>query len=168
MASYQGTVNIHATPSTVIGLLHNLRGWTSWTSTILEATPLGSGVVQPGARVRARQPGLPVSVWTVDVVDDHAFEWNNYRHGLRTVATHDIDSTPEGSRLTVTIRQEGPLAGPVGLLWGRVIRHHLSQMMQDLKTAAESAAGTETLDLDRGHRHAEPEQELRRSFSENR
>jgi hypothetical protein len=168
MASYEGTVDIHAIPTTVVGLLHNLAGWTSWTGTILEATPLGSGVVQPGARVRARQPGLPVSVWTVDVVDERTFQWNNYRHGLRTVATHLITPTPEGSRVEVTIRQDGWLAAPVAMMWGRVIRHHLQQMVQDLKKAAESAAGTETLDLDRGHRHTEPEQELRRSFSENR
>ena len=168
MTSYQGTVDIHAKPAAVAALLHDLNGWTSWTSTILEATPLGSGVVRPGTRVRARQPGLPVSVWTVDVVDDHSFEWNNYRHGLRTVALHHIDATPDGSRLEVTIHQDGPLAGPVGLLWGRVIRHHLDQMMQDLKTAAESAAGAEPLDLDRAGRDTEPQQQLGRSLSENR
>ena len=144
MASYTGVIYIHAAPKLVVGLLHDLSGWTSWTGTILEATPLGSGVVAPGARVRARQPGLPVSVWTVDVVDERTFEWNNYRRGLRTVATHRIEPTPEGSQLEVTIRQEGWLAAPVGMLWGRVIRHHLQQMVSDLKLAAESAAGTET------------------------
>ena len=168
MTSYEGSVDIHAAPKTVVGLLHDLSGWTSWTSTIVEATPLGRGVVEPGTRVRARQPGLPVSVWTVDVVTDHAFEWNNYRHGLRTVARHHIDATPEGSRLQVTIQQDGPLARPVALVLGKVIRHHLQQMMTDIKAAPESAAGTETLDLDRGRRHAEPEQQLRGSFSENR
>src|SRR4051794_39753940 len=107
MASYEGTVDIRATPRTVVSLLHDLAGWTTWTSTILEATPLGSGGVKPGTRVRARQPGLPVSVWTVDVVDERRFEWNNFRHGLRTVATHRIESTPQGSRLSVTIQQDG-------------------------------------------------------------
>jgi hypothetical protein len=140
MASYQGTIDIQAAPKVVVGLLHDLGGWARWTSTILEATPLGSGVVQPGARVRARQPGLPVSVWTVDVVDERTFEWNNYRHGLRTVATHRIEATPEGSRLEVTIRQDGALSAPVKVVWGKVIRHHLRQMTVDLKAAAEGTS----------------------------
>jgi hypothetical protein len=161
MASYERSIEIQAPPRTVIGLLHDLGGWTSWTSTVLEATPLGTGEVRPGARVRARQPGLPVSVWTVDAVDDETFEWNNFRHGLRTVATHRITPTPTGSTLSVTIRQEGILVPAVSLVRGGLIRRHLQQMTEDIKKAAEaSAAGPETLDLDGGSVDAEPQQQL--------
>ena len=168
MTSYTGTIDIQAPTTAVVGLLHDLKGWTGWTGTILEATPLGSGVVRPGARVRARQPGLPVSVWTVDVVDERTFEWNNYRHGLRTVATHRLTPNAAGSTLIVTIRQDGWLAQPVATVYGRVIQHHLDQMMTDLKRAAESAARPETLDLDGGRAHVQPDQELRHSLGENR
>ena len=146
MTSYERTIEIQAPARTVIGLLHDLRGWTSWTSTIIEATPLGSGVVRPGARVRARQPGLPVSVWTVDVVDDGTFEWNNLRHGLRTVATHTLTPTPDGCTLHVAIRQEGLLVPAVNALYGKLIRRHLHTMTDDIKRAAEAAPSSVQLE----------------------
>jgi hypothetical protein len=168
MASYTDSIEIHAPVAIVSGLLLDLSGWTSWTTTVQEATPLGSAVVAPGTRVRVRQPGLPVSVWTVDVADRAGFEWNNYRHGLRTVATHRIDDTPGGSRLSVRINQTGLLAGPVAWVYGRLIRRHLHWMTEQLKVAAESAAGAEPLDLDRAGRHVESDQQLRHSFGKNR
>ncbi len=168
MTTYERSVDIAAPASTVVRLLHDLKGWARWTSTILEATPLGSGVVQPGARVRARQPGLPVSVWTVDLVDDEHFEWNNLRHGLRTVATHLISPTATGCRLTVTIRQDGLLVPVVSLGVGRVIRRHLVAMTEDIKKAAQSAARAEALHLDLLGPDAQPDQQLGGSLSENR
>jgi hypothetical protein len=146
MTSYVRSIDIHAPASTVVALLHDLRGWTSWTSTIIEATPLGSGLVRPGARVRARQPGLPVSVWTVDVVDEQTFEWNNVRRGLRTVATHRITPTVGGCTLEVMIRQEGLLLPAVNTLYGRLIRRHLHTMTEDIKRAAEAKPSTVQLE----------------------
>jgi hypothetical protein len=168
MSSYTGIIEIQAPAAIVSGLLLDLSGWTSWTTTVLEATPLGKGVVAPGARVRVRQPGLPVSVWTVDVADRAGFEWNNLRHGLRTVATHRIEETPTGTRLSVQIAQTGLLAMPVAWVYGRTIQRHLQWMTEQLKVAAESAAGTETLDLDRRGRHLQTDQQLGRSLGENR
>jgi hypothetical protein len=168
MSSYTGIVEIEAPAAIVSGLLLDLSGWTSWTTTVVEATPLGKGVVAPGARVRVRQPGLPVSVWTVDVADRASFEWNNLRHGLRTVATHRIEETPTGTRLSVAITQTGPLAVPVAWVYGRTIQRHLQSMTEQLKVAAESAAGTETLHLDRGGRHLQTDEQLRHSLGENR
>ncbi|MDX6254929.1 MAG: hypothetical protein QOJ11_1263 [Frankiales bacterium] len=168
MAAYVESIDISAPAETVSGILHDLNGWTGWTSTVQEATPLGSAVVRPGTRVRVRQPGLPVSVWTVDVAEPTAFEWNNLRHGLRTVARHRIADTPQGSTLSVTIEQEGLLAPAVDLVYGRIIRRHLRQMTEELKLAAESAARTEPLDLDRGRVDAHSDQQLGRRLGESR
>ncbi|MDX6205646.1 MAG: hypothetical protein QOF39_1703 [Frankiales bacterium] len=168
MASYAQSIDIQAPAATVSGLLLDLHGWTGWTTTVREATPLGSATVAPGTRVRVRQPGLPVSVWTVDVADLAGFEWNNVRRGLRTVATHRIDGTASGSRLSVRIDQTGLLAGPVDRVYGRLIRRHLQTMTEQLKVAAESAAGAEPLNLDRAGRDAEINQQLRHSLGENR
>ena len=113
MTTYTGSIQINAPAATVAGLLHDLPGWTSWTTTIVEATPLGAADMSPGTRVRVRQPGLPVSVWTVDRADDDGLEWNNLRHGLRTVATHRLSPSGTGCRLTVEHRA-GRHAGRAG------------------------------------------------------
>lgn len=175
MATYQGSAEIAAPAEKVVHLLHDLHGWTSWTRTIEEATPLGRGVVEPGARVRCRQPMLPVSVWTVDVVDDRTFSWNNYRHGLRTVATHRITPTLTGCHLDVEIVQEGWLTPFVSIGYARVIRRHLGQMLVDVRQAAEagvpaqtSPGGAETLHPDVGSRDAQREQQLSGGLGENR
>jgi Polyketide cyclase / dehydrase and lipid transport len=158
MASYTQSIEIQAPVAIVSGILLDLAGWTSWTSTVQEATPLGTAVIAPGTRVRVRQPGLPVSVWTVDVADRANLVWNNLRHGLRTVAVHRLEDNGTGSRLTVRIDQAGPLAGPVDRVYGRVIHRHLKLMTEQLKAAAESAAGTEPFDLDIGRSNAQADQ----------
>jgi hypothetical protein len=167
MASYESRIEITAPAATVSSLLLNLSNWTSWTRTVDEATLLGKTTVEPGTRVRTRQPYLPVSIWTVDVADERAFEWNNLRHGLRTVARHDISETDGGALVTAKIVQEGLLARPVELVYGRVIRRHLQQMTEDLKHAAESAAGAEPLDLDVGRGDPSTGQQLRANFGKN-
>ena len=137
MAAYTGSIEISAPAGRVSGLLHDMPRWTTWTKTIVEATPLGAADMSPGTRVRVRQPGLPVSVWTVDRADGDGLEWNNYRHGLRTVATHRIEPNASGCRLTVTIDQEGLLGLPVRLLVHRLISRHLTSLLADIKVAAE-------------------------------
>ncbi|BEP16458.1 hypothetical protein acdb102_47690 [Acidothermaceae bacterium B102] len=143
MVSYELTTEIDAPAATVVEILHNMKGWVDWTRTVVEATPLGDGVVRPGARVRVRQPKVPTSVWTVDRVDPTTFEWNNLRLGLSTVATHTFADTPTGCSLTVTIRQSGPFAGIVGLLYGGTIRRFLTTMSADITIAAQARTTSE-------------------------
>ena len=137
MTTYTGSIEIDAPAGVVSGLLHDMPRWTTWTTTVREATPLGAADMSPGTRVRVRQPGLPTSVWTVDRADGDGLEWNNYRHGLRTVATHRLETTDAGSLLTVQIEQDGLLALPVRLVLSRLIRHHLDTMTAEIKVAAE-------------------------------
>jgi hypothetical protein len=142
MTTYTSTIEIDAPAQIVSGLLLDMPRWTSWTKTVQEATPLRTVVLSPGTRVRVRQPGLPVSVWTVDRADGSALEWNNFRHGLLTVAIHRLQRTATGCRLSVQINQTGFLDAPVRLVYGRLISRHLTQMTADIKAAAESAAAT--------------------------
>ena len=102
--------------------------------------PRVAGQGELGAPASELQPGLPVSVWTVDVAEQGRFEWNNVRYGLRTVARHVLDETPQGCRLTVDIEQTGVLEPAIRLVYGRLIRHHLEAMTVQLKEAAEAAA----------------------------
>src|SRR4051794_36923562 len=115
MTTYTATTDIEAPAHIVSGLLLDMPRWTSWTTTVQEATPLRAAELTAGTRVRVRQPRLPVSVWTVDRADASGLEWDNFRHGLRTVATHQIERTSSGCRLSVRIEQTGILERPVRL-----------------------------------------------------
>jgi Polyketide cyclase / dehydrase and lipid transport len=153
MASYARTIDIQAPADTVSAILLDLHGWCDWTRTILEATPLKNAEVRPGTRVRVRQPRLPgTSVWTVDKADARSFEWNNVRRGLRTVARHRLDDNGQASRLTVVIEQDGWLARPVTLVYGRTVRWFLKAMEDDLKAAAEGATGPAPVVLEQPER----------------
>jgi hypothetical protein len=82
---------------------------------------------------------MPKLVWQVTEVEEgRSFTWVASSPGVRTVARHAVDADPEGgSRLTLTLEQEGPLAGLVGLLMGRQTRRYVRTEAAGLAAAAE-------------------------------
>jgi hypothetical protein len=64
--------------------------------------------------------------------------WSSEMKGLRTIADHRVEPTPSGSRVTLVLRQSGPLAGVVRLGYGRMIRRYLHLESTGLKRRAES------------------------------
>ncbi|MVU80595.1 polyketide cyclase [Nocardia sp. ET3-3] len=115
--------------------------WPHWTASMTTVEPLDSGPLGPGSRVRIKQPGMPALVWTItDFREGVEFTWAAASPGIRTVAGHRLDPTPEGgTRITLAIDQSGALAPLVRALTGRRTERYVRMEAAGLAAAAERA-----------------------------
>ncbi|MFC0506733.1 SRPBCC family protein [Micromonospora costi] len=115
-----------------------------WTASMSSVQPLDGPALAVGNRFRIRQPGLPVTVWRVcEVRDGESYAWEARAPGVHTLAYHRLTPEADGAtRITIGIRQTGPLAGLVALLIAARTRRYLRMEAAGLKAAAEAGHGT--------------------------
>ncbi|GAB3832354.1 hypothetical protein GCM10028799_62840 [Kribbella italica] len=100
---------------------------------------LDEGALRVGARTRIRQPKLPVAVWEVtELKDGEYFEWVSRAPGIKTTAGHRVVSTPEGTVVTATVIQEGPLGWLFGKLYAKLTREYIATEITSLKKVTEA------------------------------
>jgi uncharacterized membrane protein len=136
---FEISVPARARTPAVWAVFTDVRSWPRWTSSVRTIDYRDDETLRPGTRVRIAQPRMPKLVWQVTEVEEgRSFTWVASSPGVRTVARHAVDADPEGgSRLTLTLEQEGPLAGLVGLLMGRQTRRYVRTEAAGLAAAAE-------------------------------
>jgi uncharacterized membrane protein len=122
-------------------VLCDVTDWPRWTRSMTSVERLDDGPLRLGSRARIKQPGMQPLVWEVTTFADQTeFSWTNHSPGVRTVGRHLVDANPEGStRITLELHQTGPLAGLLGLLFGRRNRRYLELEAAGLKAASEAA-----------------------------
>jgi hypothetical protein len=93
-----------------------------------------------GAKVRIKQPRLPIMVWEViDVEPDRVFTWQAKSGGLTSVGDHRLSvGSPERTTAELSIRQSGALAPIIGLFTTRLIRRYVHLEADGLKRRAEN------------------------------
>ena len=139
MAGYRTETSIATSPDRVWAVLADVPRWPEWTSSMTEFSYLSGDSLSVGARLRVRQPKLRTAVWTVtEVVPGSSFTWTAAAPGVGSVAEHVIEADGDGSRVRLRFEQSGPLAGAVGLIYGRLIRRYLDIEAAGLKRAAEA------------------------------
>lgn len=141
MRSCTDSRDVAAPAQLVWDLLVDVASWPTWTDSMREVAPLSPGPLGPGARVRVRQPRLPSATYTVRTLEPgRSFSWESAVPGVLTRALHRVDPDGEGCRLTLALDWSGPLAAPVGLVYGRLTRTYLRWEVQGLQRLAESRA----------------------------
>ena len=134
---YAEQVTVQARAEDVWLVLADVERWPQWTES-MEAVSLLDGELRTGAHARVKQPRLPVGEWTVDqVVPGRSFLWSSTSRGVRTVADHVVEPSGDGTRVTLVLRQSGPLAGLARLLFGGMIRRNVQLEAQGLKREVE-------------------------------
>ncbi|MEO7745817.1 MAG: SRPBCC family protein [Actinomycetota bacterium] len=117
--------------------LVDVESWPRWTESMTDVRVAGGGPLVVGSTVAIRQPGLRAATWTVTELEPgHAFTWCSATPGLRTVAVHAVEATPEGSSLTLTVRQSGALSPLVAALLGAKVRRFMALEARGLARAA--------------------------------
>jgi uncharacterized membrane protein len=117
----------------------NVEAWPRFVSSMQTVRRRELGPLGLGSTALVKQPGMTPTVWEVTEFDDgRAFVWRSTFPGVTTLGGHVVEADVGGSRLTLTFRQSGPLAGVVGLIMGRRIRRFLALEANGLKGAAES------------------------------
>jgi uncharacterized protein YndB with AHSA1/START domain len=136
---YEETIEVDADPQRVWEVLTDVEAWPEWTPSMTNVEVVSPRPLGPGSRVAIKQPRLSRAEMTVEeYVEGRSFAWSSEMKGLRTIADHRVEPTSAGSRVTLVLRQSGPLAGLVRLGYGRMIRRYVHLESTGLKQRAES------------------------------
>jgi len=109
------TIYINAPLDTVWKVTEDVEKWSEWTPTI-DSISLTKGIpLQLASCVEIKQPGQPMSEWTVTTFIPHKhFEWEHKRAGLWIKASHEMHKDKEGTTNILQIESKGILTL---LLW---------------------------------------------------
>jgi hypothetical protein len=137
--NYDESITTTAPADRAWAAISGVTTWPNWTTSMNEVIPLDGPELVVGRRFRVRQPGLPSIVWRVsEVTDGESFSWEASSPGVHTVAFHRIDPDGDAVRISIGLRQTGPLAGLVGRYIDAKTRRYLKLEAAGLKAAAES------------------------------
>ncbi len=137
-------VDVDAAPDDVFAVYADVEGWPGWTASMTEVRRLDAGPLRVGSRARVRQPGLPVTIWTVtDLTPGRSFTWERRTAGLRTVGRHLVDTRAGGSRVRAELQLTGLLAPMTAALTGRLLRRYLRLETEGLKRRCEPPVRSE-------------------------
>ena len=138
MTFFSLTVDIRATPQRVWAVLSDVEDWPEWTPSVRSVERLDAGPLAVGSRARIRQPKLLPAVWRITSIEKgSAFTWVTRSPGLSVTARHVVEATPDGSRVTLSIRFEGLLAPLVAWLTHRLNNRYLGLEGAGLKRRSE-------------------------------
>ena len=138
---YRVTANVGAPPAAVWRLFTDLERWPELSPSTSEVRRLDDGPLQVGSEAMVKQPGLPRARWRVTgMAPERIFTWQTSAGGVTTVGDHRVEPDGPGSKITITLRTHGPLAGVIDLLMGRLARRHVDLELEGFRSAADTAA----------------------------
>ena len=134
------TVKIAAPPAEVWAVFMDVESWPTWTESMRQVRRLDEGPLREGSRVEIAQPGFPKAVWDVtELVDERSFTWESTVPGLRSLGHHEVRAEGEGCVVTLRLSQSGPLAGVMGLVFGRRTRRYVEVEADGLRARVDGA-----------------------------
>jgi len=123
---FKTTRHIDAPTRPVAEVLFDVARWPEWTPTIDDVERLDEGPFRVGSRARVRQPKLPKAEWEVtEVVDGRSFTWEATGPGMRTIARHEVVPDGDGSRVTLSIEQTGPMGALAARVWRGLTQRYI-------------------------------------------
>lgn len=139
MPRFEHAIEISAPPERVWEILVDVEAWPARIPTVDRVERLDDGPLAVGATTRLAQPKLPEAVWTVtELTPGAAFTWTSSSPGVRITASHLIEPTPEGSRLTLAVDLAGWLATVGWLTTKSLTQRYVETEAASLKAAAEA------------------------------
>lgn len=134
------TIEIAAAPARVWAVLSDFENWPQWTPSVRSVRRLDAGPVGAGNRVRICQPKFPPAVWEVtEFQPDHHFSWHSSAPGIQVVATHVIEPTTTGSRVTLALHYRGWFGKLLAHLTRGITRRYLEMEANGLKRQSETS-----------------------------
>lgn len=150
MTFFQIETEINAPADLVWATMRDIERWPEWTPTVTSVRLRTPPPLAVGSRAVIRQPKLPPALWRVVELDDslRSFRWVNSVPGVRVVATHVVVPFGERSRVTLSVRFDGLLAGILGFATRKLNNRYLALEAQGLKSRVEACAvaGRQNLD----------------------
>src|SRR6476620_5423834 len=123
---FETTRHINAPAQPVWEVLFDVAHWPEWTPTISSVERLDEGPFRVGSRAKVRQPRLPQAMWEVtEVVDGRSFTWEAKGPGMKTIARHEVVPDGDGSRVTLSIEQTGPMGALAARVWRGLTQRYI-------------------------------------------
>ncbi len=142
MPSLQRSLTIDAPPAKVYEAFVDLSRWLEWNPHFREVRPLSEGPLALGSKARIALKLSPLaSVWEVTELNPgRSFAWTSSSlPGLRLLFDHIAEDFDGGTRATLRIDIEGPLAflaGVTGAFYSRNLGHSLTALKRLLEAEA--------------------------------
>ncbi|GAB3956602.1 SRPBCC family protein [Micromonospora vulcania] len=136
---FEADTEIAADAEQVWAVLVDVQRWPEWTASVSRAERAEPGPLAVGATARLTQPKLRPAVWRVtDLTEAREFAWVSDTPGVRTRGEHRLLPLPDGrTRVELAIVQSGPLAVPIGWLYGGLLRRYVRLEADGLKRRCE-------------------------------
>lgn len=136
--AYVATAEVAAPAAVVWAVLADVEAMPTWTASMDEVRRLDDGPFRLGSRARVRQPALPPATWVVDEWEPPVvFAWTSRAPGVRTRGRHEVRSLDgERSAVTLSIRQDGALAGVLWRWTGATARRYVDLELAGLAAEA--------------------------------
>jgi uncharacterized membrane protein len=116
MKHSSSAVEIQAAPDRVWAVLCDVEHWPQWTLSVTSIRRIDHRPFAAGSRVHIRQPRLRPVEWEVtelaDKDESRSFTWVTRSPSLHVAASHHIEATAPGSRVTLSLEFSG-LLGPL-------------------------------------------------------
>ncbi len=137
---YRTSIQIDAPPEAVWTVLTDVERWPEWTASMQHVGFVEGAGLKRGAKVRIKQPRLPVTEWEViEVEPNRFFTWQARTGGMTSVGDHRLSMTsPDRTTAELSIRQTGPLAPIIGLFTAGLVRRYVHLEADGLKCRSES------------------------------
>jgi carbon monoxide dehydrogenase subunit G len=122
------TFAVAAPPAVVWQVLTDVEAWPTWTASVTSVERLDDGPLRVGSRARIAQPRIPTVVWEVGELEEGwSFTWSQGSRLARTTAVHSVeDDGTGGSRVRLSVAQEGIVGSVVGLLYKGLTKRYLA------------------------------------------
>jgi uncharacterized membrane protein len=135
------SVEILRPADTVWPVLADVERWPEWTASVTKVERLDSNPFGLESRVIVRQPKLKALEWRVsDFRKGRLFSWEALSPGVSTIARHEIQPSPKGCIVTLTIDQKGWLAPIIKPFLIGITQRYMQMEAQGLKKRCEEPA----------------------------
>jgi hypothetical protein len=134
------SVDILAPPDGVWAVMSGVERWHEWTASVTSVRRLDEGPLRIGSRALIRQPRFPPAVWTVTTLEPgRRFVWKSGMPGMWVYGDHAVERIAEGTRATLRLSYDGPLARLMGRLTRGITNRYLEMEASGLKKRSEES-----------------------------
>jgi hypothetical protein len=132
------SVEINTPVDRVFEVMSDTARWHEWTPSVTSIKLLDAGNFRIGTRAVIRQPRFPPALWKITAMDKSGFTWENRAPGIRVIADHSAEPTATGSRATLSLSYQGPLARLLARITRGITSRYLWMEASGLKARAEN------------------------------
>ena len=135
---FETSIEIAAPAEHIWSIMSDVERWSEWTPSVKRINLLGGKPLAIGSRAWVFQPKLPPALWRViELEERRGFTWVASGPGFRAYGRHYIEVTPGGSKVTLSVQYDGPLASFFSRFTSDINNRYIAMEAAGLKRRSE-------------------------------